>query len=184
MANHTKPLLAESLKALLTKKPLDKITIKEIVESCGVNRQTFYYNFRDIYDLMEWILLEDTRKIMESGKACGDWIKEISLLFEYLQNHSGRTLNAFHSMSRASLRRCVKSVFVPIMEDVIGRQPGAGALSGENKTFLVDVYVLLLTGIVIEWLEDGMRSDYLFQLERLRKVLNCTVGHLVEEFTD
>ena len=64
MANHTKQLLAESLKELLTHKPVDKITVKEIVAGCGVNRQTFYYNFHDIYDLMEWILLEDARQII------------------------------------------------------------------------------------------------------------------------
>ena len=55
MSEITKKALAESLKKLLSKNKLNKITIKEITEDCGVNRQTFYYHFKDIYDLLEWI---------------------------------------------------------------------------------------------------------------------------------
>lgn len=183
MANHTKQLLAESLKELLTHKPVDKITVKEIVAGCGVNRQTFYYNFHDIYDLMEWILLEDARQIIGTGTVCKDWVEVMSKVFKYLQDNEDRTLNAFHSMSRASLRNCIKSVFYPIMETILDSQPNAGRLSSENRKFLLDVYVLLLTGIVIEWIEGGMRGDYMFELNRLKRVIDCTATHLIDEFS-
>ena len=55
MAQTTKRALAASLKKLAAKKPLDKITVIDITEDCGVNRQTFYYHFQDIFDLVEWI---------------------------------------------------------------------------------------------------------------------------------
>lgn len=65
MSLTTKRALAESLKKLLSKKNLDKITVKDIITDCGVNRQTFYYHFHDIYALTEWALrrasLEKTR---------------------------------------------------------------------------------------------------------------------------
>ena len=48
MANATRHLIAQALEDLLRQKTLDKITVKEIVEKSGVNRQTFYYNFEDI----------------------------------------------------------------------------------------------------------------------------------------
>ena len=54
MAKNTKLSLSTALLELLEAKPLDKITVTELVKKCGVNRQTFYYNFRDIYDLVEW----------------------------------------------------------------------------------------------------------------------------------
>ena len=46
--------LAEALCQLLETKTLEKITVKDIVARCGVNRQTFYYHFHDVYDLMRW----------------------------------------------------------------------------------------------------------------------------------
>lgn len=86
-------------------------------------------------------------------------------------------------MSRASLRNCIKSVFYPIMETILDSQPNAGRLSSENRKFLLDVYVLLLTGIVIEWIEGGMRGDYMFELNRLKRVIDCTATHLIDEFS-
>ena len=55
MSLNTKQQLANALKSLMQTKPLEKITIKDIVIFCGVNRQTFYYHFKDINDLLGWI---------------------------------------------------------------------------------------------------------------------------------
>ena len=54
MSQVTKRALEASLKHLLLQKPLNKITINDIAEDCGINRMTFYYHFKDIYDLVEW----------------------------------------------------------------------------------------------------------------------------------
>ena len=61
----TKRALEASLKKLLLQKPLNKITINDITEDCGVNRMTFYYHFKDIYDLVDWIMVEDAAKALE-----------------------------------------------------------------------------------------------------------------------
>ena len=53
MSQTTKRALEASLKKLLLQKPLNKITINDITEDCGVNRMTFYYHFKDIYDLVD-----------------------------------------------------------------------------------------------------------------------------------
>ena len=52
MRNSTKTAIKEAFMTLLNKKPFDKITVKEIVEECGINRNTFYYHYEDIYDLL------------------------------------------------------------------------------------------------------------------------------------
>ena len=54
MTNATKAALEASLKKLLLKKPLDKITINDLTTDCGISRMAFYYHFKDIYDLVEW----------------------------------------------------------------------------------------------------------------------------------
>ena len=77
VAQTTKRALEASLKKLLLRKPLNKITINDITEDCGVNRMTFYYHFKDIYDLVDWILVEDAAKVLwkagiyaETGMGC------------------------------------------------------------------------------------------------------------------
>ena len=69
MSQTTKRALEASLKKLLLEKPLNKITINDITEDCGVNRMTFYYHFKDIYDLVDWILMEDAAKTMEGRQS-------------------------------------------------------------------------------------------------------------------
>lgn len=64
MSQVTKRALEQSLKNLLLKKPLNKITINDITEDCGINRMTFYYHFQDIYDLVEWACIEDAKKLL------------------------------------------------------------------------------------------------------------------------
>lgn len=68
MSQVTKRALEASLKNLLLKKPLSKITINDITEDCGINRMTFYYHFKDIYDLVEWSCAEDAKKALEGKK--------------------------------------------------------------------------------------------------------------------
>ena len=55
-SQQTKQALSEALKAMMKKKPLNKITVRELVEDCGVNRKTFYYHFEDIFSLLKWTL--------------------------------------------------------------------------------------------------------------------------------
>ncbi len=76
MSQTTKRALEASFKKLLLEKPLNKITINDITEDCGVNRMTFYYHFKDIYDLVDWILAEDAPR---QWKAAGFWYMERSL---------------------------------------------------------------------------------------------------------
>ena len=62
MHNQTKQKLADSLRSILETKPLDKVTINDLTDACGVNRQTFYYHFHDIYDLIDWIFVTETER--------------------------------------------------------------------------------------------------------------------------
>ena len=55
----TEQLIAEALKELMSNESFDRITVQELSYACGIKRQTFYYHFRDIYDLLTWIFLNE-----------------------------------------------------------------------------------------------------------------------------
>ena len=69
MSNITKYALESSLKKMMLTKPLDKITIRDLTEDCGISRMAFYYHFKDIYDLVEWACVEDAAKALEGKKT-------------------------------------------------------------------------------------------------------------------
>lgn len=76
MSNTTKQNLEASLKKVMLQKPLDKITISDITLDCGISRMAFYYHFKDIYDLVEWSCLEDTKRALQ-GKKTYDLLKAV-----------------------------------------------------------------------------------------------------------
>ena len=82
MSNITKHALEESLKRLLLKKPLTKITINDLTTDCGISRMTFYYHFKDIYDLVEWACLEESTRALQGKKTYSTWEEGLLQIFE------------------------------------------------------------------------------------------------------
>lgn len=116
-----KEILAESFRELAESKPVDKITVQDIIENCGYSKTTFYREFRDKYDLMAWDYIKGHRQIMDqTERADYEWkttLTEGALLFseqkEYLKNLLLHTngMDAFASNMKSihfeSLEKCV-----------------------------------------------------------------------------
>ena len=76
----TKEKLAASLKRKMTKKPLNKITVSELIEDCDLNRRTFYYHFEDIYALVAWMFEQEAVKLLKHSDSCLTWQELVRLL--------------------------------------------------------------------------------------------------------
>ena len=85
-SNITKKALAQSLKELGSTKILDKITVADITNHCGVNRQTFYYHFNDKYELLNWIYTEDLFKPLTKDLDFFNWGDKLVGLLKYMKN--------------------------------------------------------------------------------------------------
>ena len=119
MSQITKRALASALKELLEHKPLNKITIADITEQCGVNRQTFYYHFQDIYALLEWIYTTDAQRLLE-GKRDGDtWQQGFLQVLKYIRDNRALVRNTYHSVSRELLEGYLYRVTYQLMRDVV-----------------------------------------------------------------
>ena len=105
MASSTKESLAAALKQMMTVKPIDKITVKDLVEICGVNRQTFYYHFDDVYDLLEWVFEEDANRVLPHKVVFEHWREDVMIFMKYLEENGSFTLNVYNSNSRVYMLR-------------------------------------------------------------------------------
>lgn len=76
--------LAEALKTLMAQKLMDKITIHDITELCGIRRQNFYYHFEDVYDLMRWMFSEEAVSLLRRHEGTLLWQEGLLQLFQYL----------------------------------------------------------------------------------------------------
>ena len=100
MINQTKHILEESLKKLMLEKPLDKITIRDLTEDCGISRMAFYYQFKDIYDLVEWSCLEDATRALAGKKTYDTWSEGLVQIFDAVYENKPFILNAYRCISR------------------------------------------------------------------------------------
>lgn len=78
----TEEKLGRALKDLMSKEPLDQISVKRLTAICGINRQTFYYHFRDIYDLLTWIFLNETIQEIKNAET---YLEAIYGFFDYIE---------------------------------------------------------------------------------------------------
>ena len=176
MSLTTKRALAKSLKKLLSKRGLDKITVKDIVEDCGVNRQTFYYHFHDIYDLTEWIIQDDAENILSAELDYSDWKVGIRSVIMYIQQNRNLILNAYNSVSHEVVADYLKKLLRPYILQIVQRE--AKDLDRppqeEDVDFLADMYTLMAAGIIMEWI--GRRMEMQGTEERLKKLFAATDG--------
>ncbi len=121
----TKRALEASLKKLLLEKPLNKITINDITEDCGVNRMTFYYHFKDIYDLVDWILMEDAAKALEGRQSFDTWTEAFLDILHQLQDNKTLVLNVYRSVGREQVEQYLYKIAGPCAEGICRpRMPG------------------------------------------------------------
>ena len=133
MSQITKRALEQSLKNLLLKKPLTKITISDIAEDCGINRMTFYYHFKDIYDLVEWSCLEDARKALEEKKTYETWQQGFIQLFEAVRENKPFIMNVYRCVHREQVEKYLKPPVDNLLLGVIDEEAAGMIVRDEDK---------------------------------------------------
>ena len=171
MSEITKKALATSLKKLLSKKELAKITISNITDDCGVNRQTFYYHFKDVYDLLEWIYLNEVIKPMNGKDTYDNWQQGFLSIFEYILENKEFVRNTYDSISRDYFLRFVYKQTTMLLMNVIDEQSKNINVSCEDKKFIANFYKYGFVGIIQEWIEDEMKEKPEDIIKKLNNII-------------
>ena len=159
MPNTTKQALEESLKHMLLKKPLDKITIRDITEDCGISRMAFYYHFKDIYDLVEWSCIEDATKALQGKKTYETWQEGLLQIFEAVLENKPFILNAYRCISREQMERFLYQLTYGLIRGVVDEQSQGTAVSEEDKSFIAEFYKYSFVGVMLDWIRRGMKEE-------------------------
>ena len=160
MSNITKKALEASLKKLMLKKPLDKITIRDITDDCGISRMTFYYHFQDIYDLVEWCCIEDATAALQGKKTCDTWNEGLVQIFEAVLENKAFILNAYRCISREQMENFLFRMTYGLIRGVVDEKSAGTALPEEDKAFLAEFYKYSFVGVMLDWIRRGMKCDH------------------------
>ncbi len=176
MSQVTKRALEASLKHLLLQKPLNKITINDIAEDCGINRMTFYYHFKDIYDLIEWSCEEDASRALAGKKTYETWQQGLLQIFEAVLENKPFIMNVYHSVSREQVENYLYKLTYNLMEGVVEEQAQGMSVRAEDKTFIATVYKYVFVGLMLDWIKGNMKDDPALLVDRLDQVIHGSIN--------
>ena len=171
MLSLTDKAIMESFLKLLDERPLNKITVKDIVEDCGVNRNTFYYHFADIPSLIEAIVKEDAERIvLESGGV--DSLQDcLSAALRFTAAHRRAVYHIYSSTGREIIEQYLMDICSYIVGIFIDRASAGMQVPEEDRAAIVQFYKCECFGQIIDWLNHGMNTDMEKQFFRI-----CELG--------
>ena len=159
MSQVTKRALEASLKHLLLQKPLNKITINDIAEDCGINRNTFYYHFTDIPSLATEIITERADQIIrqyanpDSPEAC------LNAAVQFMTENRRAVMHMYRSISHDTVAFYLMQICRHTVEAYASVAYGNLPLNKEDREILTRFWQCECYGQIVEWLSNDMKYD-------------------------
>ena len=170
MSQVTKRALAASLIKLLSQKPLDKVTVKDIIEDCGVNRQTF------------WIFLEMASEFLEGKETYDTWQQGFTqILYGVLRNRR-LIMNAYNSLSHEQVERFLYALTYDLLLGVVEEEAVDVSIREEDKKFIIDFYKYAFVGFMIDWIKKGMKEQPEAFIEKLSVLIKGDIKRALDRF--
>lgn len=171
----TKKAVATSLKDLMKKKDLQKISVSDIVGHCGINRQTFYYHFKDKYDLVNWIYYNEVVAAVIHNNNSEDWSDVVLGVLLGMQREKNFYINALNVTGQNAFQDYFFDVTKNILTGLIDSTNEETGYTEEEKDFFVEFYCYGLVGITVHWACGGMKEAPEEIVRRL--------SHLIDDMT-
>lgn len=172
-SQQTKQELSLALKKLMETKPISRITIRELVEMCGVNRKTFYYHFEDIYALLKWTLEQEALSLFDQYDLVNDNARAVEFVMDYIGDNLDMLQNIVRSIGRSELGRFFfKDIYQPVYRLVSEVEQLRGLHVDEGyKAFLSKFLTEAIAGILLDCIE----RDALDDRQRLSRYITDTL---------
>ncbi len=158
-AHRTRQALAEALKRLMQTTPLDKITVVTLVQECGINRQTFYYHFQNIYDLLGWIYQDEALRLISDCRTYETWQEAFLRILRYIRKNASFCRNVLRYVTRDEIDRFLYRMTIKGLIDVVNEIAGESPLSEKRRRFIANFYCYAFIGIVNHWVVEGMHEE-------------------------
>jgi AcrR family transcriptional regulator len=158
----TKRMMANALRACMQESSIDRISIKAITDACGLNRQTFYYHFKDIYDLVKWMYVNDINETMDAvnpGESNEDMLRRVLLAFDedhecYLAIYNSRN---YYPNLRLEIMNALTTKLGPVFRDSFIEL----GFDEQYQEYLLRMYAL----VIFEFIERRARGSAFSDLD-------------------
>lgn len=157
MAN-MQQIFAKTLIEMLNTKPLNMITITDIVKECGVSRQSFYYYFDDIYDLIEWYFTKESEKALKEYSDIDSWQTGYIRIMRWAQKNKMLVMNTYRSIQREYIEIFMYRILYQYIIKVVNTEADSLYVTEEQCASVAQFYTLAINAISLEWIRTGMKD--------------------------
>ena len=180
MANFTEKAIKESFVKLLNERPLDKITVKDIVEDCGINRNSFYYHYQDVPALLGTIVREQAEVVITEYPTVDSLEQAMDAVISFALKNKNAVLHIFNSVNRDILERNL----LVICEDVIGKYVDTIIsdlkFSEDDRRIIVGFLKCEFFGVTVDWINGGMKEDLMKDSRRFFEMMPALLKGALE----
>ncbi|WP_291635000.1 dihydroxyacetone kinase transcriptional activator DhaS [Clostridium sp.] len=155
----TKKALAISIKKLMETIPLAKLSIHEIVDDCGINRQTFYYHFKDKFDLVNWIYYTEAIENLDDCRNYAHWTNGMYKTLVYFMNNKLFYINALNTPGQNAFDEYLFKETYDLIIGVVNDISSGIEVSVPDKNFIADFYTHAFVGITVQWIKNSMKES-------------------------
>lgn len=159
MTTFTKDALLHTFVQMLGERPFDKITVTDLVRACGVNRNTFYYHFQDLYALVDELFRTEAEKILEPHTEDFAWQDAVLDSTRFVRENQTAVYHLYNSLNRDKVEAYLSDVARNVCDRFIEHEAQGLDVDDKVKGDLAWVYAATIEGLVIDWLRTGMRED-------------------------
>lgn len=179
MANFTKKAIKETFIQLLSERPLSQITVKDIVERCGINRNSFYYHFQDIPSLIEEIVIEEADRIIAEYPTLDSLEMGYNAAIDFAEKNRLAILHIFRSVNRDIFEQYLWKVCDHVVVS-FGKAAFAGQpISDDDRDIIERCYAAQCFGMVIDWLRSGMKEDVHHKIHRFCELQKGMIEEMI-----
>ncbi len=167
MPSFTRRAVMDAFMRLLNERPVNKISVKDIVEACGINRNTFYYHFQDIPDLIEAIAKEEADYVIGKYARVESYEQCLSIVVEFILKNRKATLHLYNSANRDLYDRYLMDICQYVVDTYFNTAFANRNINELDRNVIVTSYKCFAYGLFIDWLNNGLQDDILPKLNRL-----------------
>ncbi len=155
----TKKAIAEGMKELTRKKSFDKITVSDITEACGLNRQTFYYHFQDKYELVNWIYYNDIISNIIDDLTYENSLDKVLQMLKRMKSEDYFYINTLKASVKNEFEEYLIKVVTELFCDIIGKIAKNTTMEENEIRFIAEFYAFGMTGTITAWAIHGMKES-------------------------
>lgn len=167
MAGFTAKAIMKTFEDMLTEMPFDKITVSAVVSNCGISTNTFYYHYKDIYDLLgKWL---DDRKehFVEETKDIDDWYEQLKVVFHEIQENPKHVYHVFNSISRERLEQYLFVSVEPMFYEMVKKRAEGMNIEEQKLKGIASFCCYSFLGFFLKFLWLRMDVDIDTAMDRL-----------------